>query len=95
MKAMMFIILLLVVSPKAAHAGHGTMYETDTQIVVEYEGDAEEIKAGNIAKVKEEKLKEQEEKVKAQEADRVTSFTEDHRRLKEERRARFNAGKED
>ena len=84
------------------YAGHGTIRETDSQIIVEYEGDVNEVIAANIVKdkeeklkVKEEKLKEQEEKVKAKEVERVKVFAENKAKLTEKRRAKYNDGYDD
>ena len=89
------IVLLLSVLPHTAHAGHGTINETNSQFVVEYEGDADEVKAANIIKAKEEKLQEQEEKAKAKEAERLRKFAENSARRREERRAKNIDGQDD
>ena len=89
------IILLLAVLPTMAYAGHGTIRETDSQFIVEYEGDADEVITANIVKDKEEKLQEQEEKAKAKEAERLRKFAENSARRREERRAKNIDGQDD
>jgi hypothetical protein len=77
------------------YAGHGTIREIDSQFIVEFEGDVNEVIAANIIKEQEEKLKEQEEKDKAIEAERIKTLSDNHAKLVEKRRARFNEGYED
>jgi hypothetical protein len=90
------IILLLAVLPNMVFAaGHGSIRETDSQFIVEYEGNANEVIAANIIKVEEEKLKVQEEIVKAKEVERINILSENHAKLAEKRRAKFNEGYED
>ncbi len=96
------IILVLAVLPHMAHAGHGTIRETDTQIIVEYEGDADEVIAAKSTKEKEEKLKEQEQKIKEQEekfkeqeVERIKKLSENHVKEIEKRRAKYKEGYED
>ena len=89
------IILLLAVLPNFVYAGQGTIRETDSQIIVEYEGDANEVAAGNIVREKEEKLKELEDSIREKEVERVKIFTENSIKLKEERRAKYNGEHED
>lgn len=89
------IILLLAVLPNMVYAEHGTIRETDSQIIVEYEGDANEVIAANIIKNKEEQLKEQEEKDKAKEVERIKNLSANHAKLVEKRRAKYNEGYED
>ena len=95
MRIILRIILLLAVLPNMVYAGQAVIRETDSQIIVEYEGDANEVVAANIIKDKEEKLKEQEEKVKAKEVERIKNFAENHAKLTEKRRAKYNEGYED
>ena len=95
MNTILRIILLLAVLPNTVYAGHGTIRETDSQIIVEYEGDADEVIAANIIKAKEEKLKEQEEKEKEQEAERIKKLSGNHAKQVEERRAKYKEGYED
>ena len=78
-----------------AYAGHGTIRETDSQFIVEYEGDADEVINANIVKDKEEKLQEQEAKVKAKEVERIQKFKENSVKHKEERRSKYNEGQEE
>jgi hypothetical protein len=47
--------LLLALLPLPAHAGHGTIRETDTAIIIEYEGDANDVKAAKVQEEIEEK----------------------------------------
>jgi hypothetical protein len=89
------IIFLLAVLPNMAYAGYGTIRETDSQIIVEYTGDVNEVIAANIIKDKEEKLQEQEEKVKTKEVARIINLSENHAKLTEKRRAKYNEGSED
>jgi hypothetical protein len=89
------IMLLLVALPNSAYGGHWTINETDTQVIVEYEGDANEEIAANSSKEKEEKLKEQDEKEKAKEVERIRVFTENHAKLVETRRTKYKEGYED
>ena len=89
------IVSLLVVLPNVVYAGHGTILETDSQFIVEYEGDSNEVIAANIVKEKEEKLQAQIEQVKAKEVERIQKFTESAIKHKEERRAKYNEGSED
>jgi hypothetical protein len=89
------IILLLAVLPNMAYAGHGTIRETDAQIVVEYEGDVDEVIAANVIKEKEEKLMEQEEKDKAKEVERIKNLSANRAKQLEQRRAKYNEGNED
>lgn len=95
MRIISLIILLLALLPCMAYAGHGTIRETDSQIIIEYEGDANEVTAANIAKVRDERLKEQEEQDKAKEVERFNKFSEDNAKLREERRAKYKEGYED
>jgi hypothetical protein len=89
------IILLLAVLPNTVYAGHGTIRETDSQIIVEYEGDVDEVKAANVIEEQEEKLKEQEEKEKAKEVERIRNSSANRAKQLEQRRAKFNEGYED
>ena len=88
-------LLLAVFLPNMVYAGHGTIRETDSQIIVEYEGDVNEVIAANIIKEKEETLKVQEERVKAIEVERMKNLAEKHAKLTEKRRAKYNEGYED
>jgi hypothetical protein len=78
-----------------AYAGHETIRETDSQIIVEYEGDVNEVIAATIVKEKEETLKVQEERVKAIEVERMKNLVEKHAKLTEKRRTKYNEGYED
>lgn len=89
------MILLLAVLPSMAYAGNGTIRETDSQFIVEYEGDVNEVIAANIIKDKEEKVKELEEKAKAKEVERINNMAANHAKLTEKRRAKYNKGSED
>lgn len=89
------IVLLFAVLPHMAYAGQGTIRETDSQFIVEYEGDANETIAEIITRDKEEKLKEQQEAVKAKEVERVNMFAGNHAKLKEERRSKYNERQEE
>lgn len=95
MERISLVILLLVVLPAMAFAGHGTIRETTDQIIVEYDGDTNEVIAYNTIKEREDKLKEQEEKHKADEAVRLQKFIDDQRKEKAERRTRRKEGDED
>lgn len=102
MNKMICFILLLAVLPHPAFAGHGTIRETDSQIIVEYEGDANEVIAANIIKAKEdqlkkqaEQLKEQKEKEKSKEVARIKKMAENHARQMEMRRKRNKDGYDD
>ena len=95
MNRILRIILLLAFLPNMVYAGHGTIRETDSQIIVEYEGDVDEVIAANIIKDKEDKLTEQEEKDKAKEVERIKKLSENHANLVEKRRAKYNKGYED
>ena len=44
---LMWFLLVLIVLP--AHAGHGTILETETSIIIEYSGDASDNQAGTKA----------------------------------------------
>ena len=90
-----FIILLLAVIPAMAYAGDGTIHETESQIIVEYSGDASEVAAANLANEKEERLKEQEAKIKEKESERVKTLAENHVKKKEQRRDRHDEVNED
>ena len=96
------ILLLAVLLPNMVFAGHGAISETDTQIIVEYEGDTNEVIAANLTKAKEEisqeqegKLKVQEDIYKAKEVERIRTLSENHARQAEKRRAKYNDGYED
>ena len=89
------LILLVAVVPNLVHAGEVAIHETDSQIIVEYQGDPNEVIAAAIVKEKEEVLKAQQEKVEALEAERIQKFTENHAKQAEKRRAKYNAGYED
>jgi hypothetical protein len=57
MNRIIFCTMLLAALPLAALAGegHGTIRETDTAIIVEYYGNAEDAKAARIVKERDEK----------------------------------------
>jgi len=54
MNRIIFFVLLLAALPLMAYAGHTTIRETGTGIIVEYTGDEEEAKAAQIVKEQEE-----------------------------------------
>lgn len=83
---------LIAVLPHPVHAGHGTIRETDTQIIIEYTGDDYEVKAGKMEKEQEEKKKEAEEEKERKDEDKYAS-----QRAKHEARirAREAAGRDD
>jgi hypothetical protein len=95
MRIISLIILLIAVLPSMIYAGHGVIRETDSQIIVEYEGDVNEVIAANIIKDKEDTLKEQEEKEKAKEVERIKISSENRAKQLEQRRAKYKAGYED
>ena len=84
----LLIIVLIATLPSMAFAGHGTIHETESQIVVEYEGDTNEVNAANIIKAKEETLREQEEQHNADEAARIQIMAENSAKRKQESRAK-------
>jgi hypothetical protein len=95
MNRISLIILLLALLPNMAYAGHGTIRETDSQIIVEYYGDDNEVIAANIIKDKDEKLKVQEENHKTNEVERIKVLSENHAKQVEKRRAKYKEGYED
>ena len=71
--------LLIALSALPAYAGHGTIRETDSQIIVEYFGDHDEIETYKVQKAEEEKLA----ALEAQAKERIQL----HNQQREERRA--------
>ncbi|MDR3579944.1 MAG: hypothetical protein P4L44_08290 [Oryzomonas sp.] len=88
MNRISLIIVLIVVLPNMVFAGHGTIRETASQIIVEYEGDTNEVNAANIIKEREKKLMEQEEQHKANEAARIQKLVDEKTKEKSQRKAR-------
>lgn len=86
MRMCICLALLLLWLPRVLHAGHGTITETDWEIIVEYEGDVSEIKATKISK-------EQEEKSQLAAEERAVKLEEKHaaQRRKSEARKRAEA----
>jgi hypothetical protein len=88
MDRILLIIVLIAALPTMVFAGQGTIRETASQIIVEYEGDANEVIAANCIKEREEKMREQEERHKADEAGRIQKMAENNAKRREQRRAR-------
>ena len=80
--------VLLALSALPAYAGHGTILETDTQIIVEYSGDHDEIQAYKILKAEEEKKA----ALEAQAKEKVRLFQQEKAKMRADRRA---AGRDD
>jgi hypothetical protein len=89
------VVWLLLSLPHMVYAGHGSISETSSQVIVVYEGDADEVLAAKIVKEKEQKALEQEVKATAQEVERLNNFTENSARRREERRAKNNEANEE
>ena len=90
--------LLLLVSagaPGPACAGHGMIWETDSQIIVEYSGDEAEAKAARATEEREERMRDQEKREKAAEAERIRRAAENHEKAIDRRRAREKEGYDD
>ena len=95
MRVIPYLVLLVAALPNLVHAGQGTISETDSQIIVEYQGNANDVAAATIEKAKEDKLKAEEERMNAKEAERIRILTENHLKQAEKRRAKYNDGSED
>jgi len=69
MKRVYFLILIAVLAAVPAYAGHGTIRETDEQIIIEYSGDEDDTKAAirqreELAKEEQEQKRKQAEEAK-------------------------------
>ena len=95
MRIVLPIILLLAFLPNMVYAGQATIRENDSQIVVEYEGDANEAALAKIVKERDEELKTQEERENAIELEKKRISSENRLKLLEQRRAKDKAGNED
>ena len=84
------VAVLLVLSALPAYAGHGTIQETDSQIIVEYSGDNDEIEAYKVLKAEEEKKAALEARAK----EKVQLFQQERAKMRAELRAARSADDE-
>jgi hypothetical protein len=73
-KRIIKLILLQAVLTFPAYAGHGTIRETDSQIIIEYSGGEEDVKAARAHDAELEKQRQDEESKKAEEDEKAKAL---------------------